>query len=110
MYGSLINGTPLPAPNPLHINGAVVYNPPESIYAKAGYLPIVETPVPGVSESDTEYYTPSWVEQDGQIVQVWTPTDPPEPAPVPPTAPTTEERLAALEAAMLAMMGGADDV
>lgn len=99
MYGLLINGIPF-----LHINGAVVYNPPDSIYAKAGYLPIVETPVP----DDDNYYTASWTEQTGQIVQVWTPTDPPEP--VPPAAPTTEERLAALEAAMLAMMGGADDV
>ena len=110
MYGLLINGAPLPAPNPLHINGAVVYNPPESIYAKAGYLPIVETPVPDVFDSDTEYYTPSWVEQDRKIVQIWTQVDPPEPEPAQPAAPTTEERLAALEAAMLAMMGGGADV
>lgn len=103
MYGTLINGIPLPAPNPLHINGAVVYNPPDSIYAKAGYLLIVDTPHP----DDDNYYTASWVEQDGQIVQVWTQTDPPNPAPA---QPTTEERLAALEAAMLAVMGGADDV
>lgn len=105
MYGLLINGTPLPAPNPLHINGAVVYNPPDSIYAAAGYLPIVETPHP-----DDNYYTASWTEQDGQIIQVWTLTDPPEPEPAQPTAPTTEERLAALEAAMLAVMGGGADV
>lgn len=106
MYGLLINGTPLPAPNPLHINGAVVYNPPDSIYAKAGYLPIVETP----RTDDDNYYTSSWTEQDGQIVRIWTQTDPPEPEPAQPAAPTTEERLAALEAAMLAVMGGADDV
>lgn len=107
MYGSLINGAPLIAPNPLHINGAVVYNPPDSIYAAAGYLPIVETPCPDVPELDAAYYTPSWVEQDGQIVQVWAQTDPPEPKPV---QPTTEERIDALEAAMLAMMGGSADV
>ena len=104
MYGLLINGIPLPAPNPLHINGAVVYNPPDSIYAKAGYLPIMETP----TTDDGGWYTDAWVEQDGKIVQVWTQTDPPEP--VPPAVPTTEERLAALEAAMLAMMGGGADV
>lgn len=46
MYGTLINGIPLPAPNPLHIDGAVIYNPPDSIYAAAGYLPIMETPRP----------------------------------------------------------------
>lgn len=107
MYGLLINGTPLPAPNPLHINGAVVYNPPDNTYAATGYKPIIATPYP---DDDGNYYTPSWVEQDGQIVQVWTPTDPPEPEPVPPSAPTTEERLAALEAAMLAVMGGGADV
>lgn len=84
----------------------MVYNPPDSIYVAAGYLPIVETPRP----DDDNYYTSSWVEQDGQIVRVWTQVDPPEPEPIPPAAPTTEERLAALESAMLTMMGGGADV
>lgn len=105
-YGTLINGTPVPAPNPLHTDGKVIYNPPDSAYAAMGYLPIVDTPYP----EEDGYYTASWAEQSGQIVKVWTQTDPPEPDPVQPAVPTTEDRIAALESAMLAMMGGGADV
>ena len=105
-YGTLINGNLIPAPNPLHTDGRVIYNPPDSTYSAMGYLLIVDTPYP----DDDGYYTASWAEQDGQIVKVWTPTDPPEPDPVQPSVPTTEDRIAALESAMLAMMGGGADV
>ena len=32
MYGKLINGRLVPAPNPLHINRGLVYNPSSYLY------------------------------------------------------------------------------
>jgi hypothetical protein len=47
----------------------VIGNPPDEVYAEAGYLPVVETDPP---ETDAQPYAePHWVERDGQIVQVW---------------------------------------
>lgn len=81
-YGTLTGGQPVPAPNPLRRGLNVIFNPPGEAYEEAGYLPIVETPYPDVSDLDTApYYTPSWVELGGQIVRVWTESAPPEPAP-----------------------------
>ena len=84
MYGKLINGQILPAPNPLHVNRGMVYNPSGYLYSAVGYKPIVDTPQPEQPEDGTEvYYASHWEEIDGEIVRVWTETDPPEPEPVP---------------------------
>ncbi len=72
MYGKLINGRLVPAPNPLHINRELVYNPSGSLCESAGYRPIVDTPQPEQPEDDAAvYYTSHWEEQAGQIVRVW---------------------------------------
>lgn len=47
--------------------------------------------------------------EDGKLVGI-TPTERPEPVPEPAPIPTQEERLSALEEAMLAMMGVSTDV
>ena len=47
--------------------------------------------------------------QEGKLVGI-TPTARPDPPPAPPKIPTTEERVAALESAMLSMMGGQTNV
>lgn len=47
--------------------------------------------------------------QEGKLVSI-TPTARPDPPPAPPKIPTTEERVAALESAMLSMMGGQTNV
>ena len=84
MYGKLINGQIIPAPNPLHVNRGMVYNPSAYLYASVGYKPIIETIQPEQTEGGTEvYYTPHWEEINGEIVRIWTETDPPEPEPVP---------------------------
>lgn len=83
MYGKLIDGNIVPAPNPLHVNRGMVYNPSGYIYESVGYKPIVDTPMPEPEEGTEVYYTSHWEEQDGKIVRVWTETDPPEPEPVP---------------------------
>lgn len=83
MYGKLIDGNIVPAPNPLHVNQNMIYNPSGYIYESVGYKPIVDTPVPESEDGTEVYYTSHWEEQDGKIVRVWTETDPPEPEPVP---------------------------
>ena len=50
------------------------------------------------------------IEVDGQTVTAMTAGIVPEPEPTPPAPPTQEERLSALEGAMLAMMGVSADV
>lgn len=83
-YGKLINGQIVPAPNPLHVNRRLVYNPSGDLYASVGYKPIVNTPQPDQPEDGSAvYYASRWEEQEGQIVRVWTETDPPEPEYVP---------------------------
>lgn len=100
-YGTLNEGVPVMAPNPLHVEGYLIYNPTDEKYAAAGYLPIIETPYPTASEGEeAKYYTASWKEQDGQIVRLWTETEPPVPAPV---KPTLEERVGAVEASTAAL-------
>lgn len=84
MYGKLINGQIVPAPNPMHVNRGKVYNPSAYLYASVGYKPIIDTPQPEQPEDgSTVYYASHWEEIDGEIVRVWTETDPPEPEPVP---------------------------
>ena len=61
MYGKLIDGQIIPAPNPIPDRG--------------GYLPIVYTPMPmEPPDDDDEHYTATWAERDGKIVRVWTKT------------------------------------
>lgn len=94
-YGILKDGTPVMAPNPLHAEGYQIYNPTAEQYIAAGCLPIIETPYPAAEEgAEPKYYTAAWEEQAGQIVRVWTETQPPEPVP---EKPTLEERVCAVE-------------
>ena len=98
-YGTLVGGQPVPAPNPLRIGRQVVYNPPDALYEAAGYLPIVDTPMPETAEdAEPVYYTSHWEEQDGRVVRVWVETEPPaETVKVSTWQETTEQRIAMLE-------------
>lgn len=96
-YGTLVGGKPVPAPNPLRTSGSVTYNPPDALYLREGYLPIVDTPMPETAEdAEPVYYTSHWEEQDGQIVRVWTETEPPaeETAPAPEMTPAEQRERA----------------
>ena len=107
-YGTLVGGQPVHAPNPLHIGGSVTYNPQDALYEAAGYLPIVDTPMPATAEdAEPVYYTSHWEEQDGQIVRVWTETEPPaeEPAPAPEMTPA-EQRERAYDTEPCVVWGG----
>lgn len=96
MYGKLINGQILPAPNPLHVNRGMVYNPSGYLYSAVGYKPIVDTPMPETEDGTEVYYTSHWEEIDGEIVRVWTETDPPaeETAPAPEMTPAEQRERA----------------
>ena len=72
-YGKLTEAGLLQAPNPLRHNGTKTYNPLEALYVAAGFLPVVDTPMP----DDGAYSVSHWEEPDGQIVKVWEVTDPP---------------------------------
>lgn len=96
-YGTLVGGQLVPAPNPLRIGRQVIYNPPDALYMREGYLPIVDTPMPETAEdAEPVYYTSHWEEQVGQIVRVWTETEPPaeETAPAPEMTPAGRRELA----------------
>ena len=82
MYGKLINGQLVPAPNPLHVNRGLVYNPGGGLYEAAGYRPIMDTPRPEQPEGGSSVcYTSHWEERDGKIVRVWAEQAKTEPAP-----------------------------
>ena len=75
-YGKLVNGQLVPAPNPLRLHNGEVYDPSGYLYAAVGYKLIVDTPVPE-AVSKTSCFVSHWEEQEGQIIRVWTETDPP---------------------------------
>ena len=57
------------APNKLIIGSEQVFNASEETYRANGYLPIVNTEQPECT--DSFYYSPVYVEQNGKIVQQW---------------------------------------
>jgi hypothetical protein len=96
MYGTILDGQFIPAPNTLTDGGMVHYHPPDEMYAEAGYLLKVDTSPPEQTEEDTTIYASRYVEQDGQAVQTWEAVEmvPEEPTPA---EPTLEERVQACE-------------
>lgn len=68
MYGKLENGVLLLPPNPVVADGTQIFNPPASVLAALGYVPVVQTPQP----EDGQVYDCRYELQNGQPVQVWT--------------------------------------
>ena len=100
MYGKLKNGNLIIAPHSVVTANKRTINPDGKTLASLGFLPVVTTEKPMTDEGFSA--SAHFEEQDGRIVQVWAVEK------IPPAKPTTEERLAALEAAMLEMiLGGA---
>lgn len=95
-YAALLDGSLIAAPATLTVDGRVHYHPGESLYLAAGYLPVIDTPHPGLPEDGQPepYYESRWEIREGQIVRVWTQAEPPEAAP---PEPTLGDRVAALE-------------
>ena len=74
MYGKLINGELHGAPRPLRTERGDVFTNDPAVYFENGYKEVITTDYP----QDGKYYVSSWSENDTQIVQTWTETDPPE--------------------------------
>lgn len=110
MYGKLINGAVVPAPNPLPQDGKRIYNPTDAQYAAAGYLPIIDNPMP--DDAEDTYYTYHREIVDGQIVRVWSPADPSEtPEPEPPSwQEQADQRITDLETTVDALIVAALEV
>lgn len=90
--------------NSAHRN-TLINNPPDGYQVPSGWISVPENleaeVIPALPFIDLQI-------EDGVLVGI-TPTERPEPEPEP-YVPTTEERISALEAAMLAMMGVQSDV
>ena len=91
MYGKIIDGKLVTAPNPITIGKYRVHNPRSEHYEAEGYLEVIEIEYP--SETD-KYYEKQYVEREGKIYGEWVETEAPEA-----TEPTTtlEQRTTALE-------------
>ena len=74
MYGKLVNGELRGAPRPLRTEHGDVFTNDPAVYLENGYKEVVTTQYP----QDGKHYVSTWSENDTQIVQVWTETDPPE--------------------------------
>lgn len=90
MYGKIIDGKLVLAPNPLINWRYKIYNPRPEEYTENGYKEIVETEYP----TDDKYYEKHYVERNGKIYSEWVEAEAPEM--IVPT-PTAEERITALE-------------
>lgn len=105
MYGKIIDGNLVSAPDPMVADitnketGKTarykIYNPRPEQYEAEGYLEVIETEYPEASEGDAvKYYEKRYIERDGKIYGEWVETEAPEETePVP----TVEERVADLE-------------
>ncbi len=103
MYGKMKDGVLYPAPGVLTLADGVHYHPSGDMYLACGYLPIVEVPVP---DDDEAVYEKAYEVRGGEIVAVWHEA---EAVSGEVGVPTLDERVTALEGAVLAMMGGGLD-
>lgn len=93
MYAKLINNRLQTAPKQVQYNSNTVFNPPESILAELGYLPVTYTDMP-VDAPERKHYESGWEQTDTEIVQVWNLADDPE---IPEPEPTMSDLMDAVE-------------
>lgn len=68
IYGKLVDGKLLGAPNPLKTEESYIFTNNAAIYLANGYKPVILADSP----SDGKSYISSWTETETEIVQVWT--------------------------------------
>lgn len=68
-YARLDRGNFEYAPNIIHIGDRQIINASAEEYAALGWLPIVKTEQP--ESGDGFYFTPTYTESDGRIIQQW---------------------------------------
>ena len=101
MYGKIIDGNLVSAPDPMVADitnketGETarykIYNPRPEQYEAEGYLEVIETEYPA---DEDKYYEKQYVERDGKIYGEWIEAEAPE---IFEPKPTLEERTTALE-------------
>lgn len=69
MFGKILNGELIKAPNKINHNGYVYHNPKDEVYIDVGYYPVVETDMPECQEG--KIYKEQYEVVDGKIVQTW---------------------------------------
>ena len=77
MYAKIENGELRGAPRPIKTEQGDVFTNDPAVYFENGYKEVVMTNYP----QDGKYYVSTWSENDTQIIQTWTETDPPEDIP-----------------------------
>lgn len=103
MRAKLIDGQLVDAPRKIQreIDGEtyVTYNPTDEMLAKAGWLNVVETPVPG-NAPEGYHYEPTYTEEGGEIAQGWVLVEDPDPG---------EDEISAEEALQIILGGDPDE-
>lgn len=69
VYGKLIGGKMIEAPNILNKNGKQYINPSEEMYLEFGYLPLEYTKIPDMI--DGYHLVQSWINMEDRLVQKW---------------------------------------
>lgn len=98
MYAKLENGVLKCPPKKVRYNGRTVFNPTDEMLVELGYYPVVYTDMP--QEMQDTYFVSHWEQIGSEIVQKW------EEEKIPiveetEEIPTQEERIEALEQALL---------
>lgn len=70
MFGKIVNGNLVIAPNPIIINGNLVGNPPDDVYAAQGYKRIISVQKPEQTQPGF-YWSETWTELGNSIQQGW---------------------------------------
>lgn len=102
MYGKIVNGVFVEAPNSIVCNIEVkdemkpykIFNPTDKQYKEAGYFPVIKAEYPETDIENPKYYELVYTERDGAIYGEWVECEAPE---IPDTVPTLEQRTTALE-------------
>lgn len=95
MFGKLIEGQLIPAPNDVIIEDKRIINPDDKTLLSLGWLPVVIPEKPSIDIEHQEAVI-HYEERNGTIVGTWTIVE------LPPKPPTDAERIAALEEELIA--------
>lgn len=76
MYAKLENNILKRAPDKVRYNGNIIFNPPNSVLAELGYLPITYTDMP-TNIVEGKHYESHWEQGETEITQVWSLVDDP---------------------------------
>lgn len=72
MYGKLIDGKLVKAPNVISVDSVVYYQPSAGMLISQGYKEIIEEPYPEIIDGeDKKYYIENYIEENDKIIKKW---------------------------------------